>query len=116
LSPLSANFDKNIIINQVMGCLAIFNANLKPGENTTILGPGSNNSYLANSTGTTNTNVTFSYTDENKSENTISKSFAFDILANTPIPEFPLISLVIFTISILVSIVLVSRNHNIFKL
>jgi len=117
MSPLSATFDKNVGIGQAMGCFAIYNANLKSGENTTVVGPSNNISYIANSTGTTNANVTFSYTMENKSENTISKSFTFDISERTSIPEFPSISLMIFALATLVSVVFASRkNPNLFKL
>jgi len=117
LSPLSVTFDKNVEIGQAMGCFAIYSANLKPGENTTVVGPSNSNQYIANSTGTTNTNVTFSYTVENKSENAISKSFTFDISERTSIPEFPSLSLMIFALATLVSIAFVSRkNPNLFKL
>jgi predicted secreted protein with PEFG-CTERM motif len=117
VSPLSVIFDKNVATGQAMGCFAIFNANLKPGQNTTVVGPGSANLYNATSSGITDANVTFSYNAENKSQNTISKSFTFDISESTSIPEFPSISIVIFAIATTVSIVLVSRkNHNLFKL
>ena len=117
MSPLSATFDKNVGIGQAMGCFAIYNANLKSGENTTVVGPSNNISYIANSTGTANANVTFSYTMENKSENTISKSFTFDISERTSIPEFPSISLMMFALATLVSVVFASRkNPNLFKL
>ena len=110
LSPLSATFDKNVLVNPAMGCLALFNANLKPGENTTISGPGSNKLYFANSTGTTNVNVTFSYTDENKSEKTISQLYDFDISQSAVIPEFPSLSPVILALAILMSIALISKK------
>jgi hypothetical protein len=116
MSPLAATFDNNVGISQAMGCFAIYVQNLKPGENTTVVGPSNSISYIANSTGTTNANVTFSYTVENKSQNTISKSFTFVILEKATIPEFPSIALVIFTISILASVVFVSQKNNLFKL
>ncbi|MGI0070362.1 MAG: hypothetical protein ACREAN_08940, partial [Nitrosopumilaceae archaeon] len=117
-SPLSANFDKNIVVGQAMGCLAIFNIDLKPGQNATVVGPGSANSYTANSSGITNANVTFSYQTGNNTENTISKLFTFDISERTAIPEFPLLPLVIFTVATMsVMVVMVSmKNHNLFKL
>jgi len=117
-SPLSAIFDKNVAIGQAMGCFAIYNAVLKPGENTSLVGPSSNNLYTANSSGTTNANVTFSYHTENKSENTISKFYTFDILEKASIPEFPLIPIIIFTIAIMSSIVVIvsRKNHALFKL
>lgn len=116
MSPLSATFDKNVAIGQAMGCFAIYNANLKPGENTTVVGPSNSISYVANSTGTTNANVIFSYTVENKSQNAISKSFTFDISERASVPEFPSLSLVIFALATFASIVLVSRKNNLFKL
>lgn len=116
MSPLSATFDKNMGISHAMGCFAIYIQNLKPGENTTVVGPSNSISYIANSTGTTDANVTFSYTMENKSQNTISKSFTFVILEKASIPEFPSIGLVIFALATLVSIVFASRKNNLFKL
>lgn len=115
MSPLSATFDNNVGINQAMGCLAIYVQNLQPGENTTVVGPGNSISYIANSIGSTNANVTFSYTVENKSQNTLSKPFTFDILEKASIPEFPTLPLMIFALAALGSIVFVSRKNNLFK-
>lgn len=116
MSPLSATFDKNVGVGQAIGCFAIYVQNLKPGENTTIVGPSNSISYIANSTGTTNANVTFSYTTENKSQNTVSKLFSFDISERVSVPEFPSLAIVIFALATLVSVVLVSRkNPNLFK-
>jgi hypothetical protein len=116
-SPLSAIFDKNVVVSHAMGCFAIFKTDLKPGENATIVGPSYDNSYTANLSGITNTDVIFSYQTENKSENTISKPFAFDISKRASIPEFPSIQILIFTISTMSAIVvMLSRNvHNLFK-
>ncbi len=116
-SPLSTIFDKNVAIGHAMGCFAIFKTDLKPGENAMIVGPSQDNSYTANLSGITNADVIFSYQTENKSENTISKSFTFDISEGTYIPEFPSIQVLIFTIAVMSSIVvMVSRNdHNLFK-
>jgi hypothetical protein len=118
LSPLSATFDKNVVISQAVGCLAIYNADLKPGKNTTVIGPGSGNLYTANSSGTTNANVTFSYQTGNKSENTISKLFSFGISERTSIPEFSSITTVIFTVATMSAIVVMvsKKNHSLFKL
>lgn len=116
MSPLSATFDKNMGLGQAMGCFAIYVENLKPGENATVVGPSNNISYVANSTGITNANVTFSYTTENKSQNNVSKSFTFDILEKASIPEFSSLAIMIFALATLVSVVLVSRkNPNLFK-
>jgi predicted secreted protein with PEFG-CTERM motif len=116
MSPLSATFDNNIVLGQAMGCLAIYVQNLKPGENITVVGPSNSISYIANSAGITNANVTFSYTMENKSQNSVSKPFTFDILEKASIPEFPSIALVIFALATLMSIVFVSQKNNLFKL
>jgi predicted secreted protein with PEFG-CTERM motif len=118
LSPLSAIFDKNVAVGQAMGCFAIFNADLKPGQNTTVVAPSQAISYTANSSGTTNANVTFSYQTENKSESTISKLFTFAISERTPIPEFPSIASVVFTVATMSAIVVIysRKNHSLFKL
>ena len=116
MSPLSATFDKNVGVGQAMGCFAIYAENLKPGENATVVGPSNSISYIANSAGSTNANVTFTYTTENKSQNAVSKSFSFDISERTSVPEFPSLVMMIFALSTLVSVVLVSRkNLNLFK-
>lgn len=117
-SPLSVIFDKNVAIGHAMDCFAIFKTDLKPGENAMIVGPSQDNSYTANLSGITNADVIFSYQTKNKSENTISKSFTFDIFKRTSIPEFPSISVLIFTIATMSSIaVMVSRkDHDLFKL
>ncbi len=117
-SPLSATFDKNVVIGQAMGCFAIFNAEIKSGQNATVVGPGSANSYTATSSGITNANITFAYKTGNKSENTISKIFTFDISGRTPIPEFPFLSVLIFTVATMSAIVVMvsMKNHNLFKL
>ena len=117
-SPLSVTFDKNVAVGQAMGCFAIFNADLKPGENTTVVGPSSGILYTATSAGTTNANITFSYQTGNKSENTVSKLSTFDISERTSIPEFPSIAAVIFTVAIMSTIVFMvsMKSHNLFKL
>ena len=116
MSPLSATFDKNVGVSQAMGCFAIYVENLKPGENTTVVGPSNSISYIANSTGATNANVTFSYTTENKSQNIVSKLFSFDISERASVPEFPYLAMMIFALATLVSVILVSRkNLNSFK-
>jgi hypothetical protein len=116
LSPLSATFDKNVAIGQAMSCFAIFNVELKPGQNTTVVGPSSANPYSATSSGTTNANVTFSYQTGNKSESTVSKLFTFYI-SGSPIPEFPSIAVVIFAIATIsvIFVIYSKRNDNLFK-
>lgn len=118
MSPLYATFDKNVVTGQAMSCLAIFIANIKPGENATVVGPSSGSLYTANSSGTTNANVTFSYQIGNNSENTISKLFTFDISEKTSVPEFSFISVMIFTVATMSLMVIMAslKNHNLFKL
>ena len=115
-SPISATFDKNVIIDQALGCLAIMNVQVKPGQNITISGPSATNLYKANSSGSTNANVTFSYQIGNKS-NIISKNFNMDILGEASAPEFPSLGALIFAIALILGIFVVSlkKNHNVFK-
>lgn len=99
-SPLSATFDKNVAPLQAIGCLAIFNMELKPGQNVTIVGPGSQTSYNATSPGSTNANVTFTYQTGNKTENSISKSFTFDISQSASVPEFSSVAGAVFAAAV----------------
>jgi hypothetical protein len=116
-SPLSATFDKNVAVIQAMGCFAIFNVQLMPGQNTTIVGPSSANSYTATSSGITNANVTFAYQTGNRTETTISKIFTFDISERTPVPEFPFVSAIFAAAIILgISVIVLRKNNNLFKL
>jgi hypothetical protein len=117
-SPLSATFDKNVAVGQAMGCFAIFNAELKPGQNTTVVAPSQAISYTANSSGTTNANMTFSYQTGNKSESTVSKLFTFGISERTYIPEFPSVAAVVFTVATMSAIVMIfsRKNHSLFTL
>ena len=105
-SPLSAIFGKNVAVGQAMGCFAIFNVVVKPGQNATVVGPSSSNSYTATSLGITNANVTFAYQMGNKTENSISQVFTFDISERASIPEFPSVVGIIFAASITYSIFL----------
>ena len=115
-SPISATFDKNVVINQALGCLAIMNVQLKPGQNITVSGPSATNLYNANSPGSTNVNVTFSYQAGNKS-NIVSKNFNMNILGQSSAPEFPSLEALIFAIASLLAIFVVSvkKNHNVFR-
>ncbi len=114
LSPLSATFDKNVAVGQAISCLAIFNAELKPGQNTTVVGPSSAYSYTATSSGITNANVTFTYQTGNKTENSVSKIFTFDIYERAPVPEFPSAVGAIFAVAILSLIfVMVSKKNDV---
>ncbi|MDE1768931.1 MAG: hypothetical protein KGI28_00060 [Thaumarchaeota archaeon] len=112
LSPLSATFDNNVSVGQAMGCLAIYKVVLNPGENTTVVGPGSANLYAATSSGTTNANVTFAYHATNNTENIVSKTFTFDISQSAIIPEFPSMVGIIFAIATISTIVMVSKRHS----
>ena len=111
-SPLSATFDNNVSIGQAMGCFAIYKVILTSGQNTTVVGPGSGDLYTATSSGTTNANVIFAYQTANKTENTISKTFTFDISERASIPEFPSVVGIIFAIATLSAIVMVSKTRN----
>ena len=110
MSPLSATFDKNVAISPAISCFAIFNAVLPPGQNATISGPGSANVYSATSSGVTNANVTFAYQTANKTQETISKMYTFDVSNSAIVPEFPSIVGIVFVVSIISSIVLVSKT------
>lgn len=116
-SPISATFDKNVVTDQAMGCLAIINVQVKPGQNITISGPSATNLYNASSPGVTNANVTFSYMSGNNT-NTISKIFHMNILERTSMPEFPSIGALIFAISSMFAIfvIVLKKNHDLFKL
>ena len=107
-SPLSATFDNNVSTNQTMGCFAIYNVILQPGQIASVLGPSSGTLYTASILGATDANVTFSYTTKNTTQNTISKTFTFDILKSTTIPEFPYLTAIVFAISIF-SIIMITR-------
>ncbi len=108
-SPLSAIFDKNVSISQAMGCFAIFNVILKPGQNVTVVGPNSENTYTATSSGITNANITFTYYVGNQTQNTISRIQSFDILEKESIPEFPTWIGVIFTLTMISAIVITKK-------
>jgi hypothetical protein len=63
-SSLSAEFNKNVRVDQlstVSRCTAMQDITLKPGQKISITGPDITVSYLALSSGKTNTKVTFSY-------------------------------------------------------
>jgi len=78
-SPLSAEFDANVVIEQHPACLGFSIVELKSGEKTSVTGPASGIVYRASNAGLTNAKVTFTYSagDEVRS---ISKSIAFTIL------------------------------------
>jgi len=116
-SPLSATFENNVNVGHAISCFAIFNASLKPGESMTIVGPSSGILYTAISSGIINANITFSYQTGNRSENIISKLFTFDMSDGNVIPEFPLLSVAIFTVTVMAAIIsMVSmKNHSLFK-
>lgn len=116
-SPLSATFDKNVAVAQAMGCFAIFNVQLMPDQNITVVGPSSANSYAATSSGITNANLTFTYQTGNKTENTFSKIFTFEISEKTPVPEFSSFVIVIFAAGTIVaiSVMVLKKNNNFFK-
>ncbi|MDE1725439.1 MAG: hypothetical protein KGH76_06045 [Thaumarchaeota archaeon] len=112
-SPLSVAFDKNISVNQTMGCFAIYNTVLNPGQNVTVFGPSSGVMYTTILPGTINANVTFSYQTGNVTQNAVSEVFTFDTLTNSIIPEFPYVIGIILAVSVS-SIVIISRLGNSF--
>ncbi|MDE1863581.1 MAG: hypothetical protein KGI33_11820 [Thaumarchaeota archaeon] len=87
-SPLSASFDKNVVIGHAMGCFALLNLVLPPGHDTTVAAPGSSNSYTASSPGVTDARLTLAYHLANNTENRISKNLTLAI-SPAPVPEFP---------------------------
>jgi hypothetical protein len=115
-SPISTTFDRNVAVGQAMGCFALYNVELKPGQNVTVVGPGSDKSYTATSSGSTDANITFAYQTGNKTE-TISKIFTFEISQSAPVPEFSSMVGFVFAAAIVSAIfVMVSKpNHNLFK-
>ena len=87
LSPFSVTFSHAIVDVEKPCIYFAISKLIKPGENITVTGPGSNIAYRATDAGVANATITFSYTDENQtSSNTsvnpsnLSKSILFTIL------------------------------------
>ncbi len=81
-SPLSTTFDKNVRIHPsgIMTCLVLQLVTLHPGEKAMVTGPNAHSIYTASGLGTTKSNVTFKYTDEQgKIQNNVTKPFVFVI-------------------------------------
>jgi hypothetical protein len=81
LSPFSVTFDNHATVDMKEICRwAAIQKILKPGENMTVTGPGSNLAYRAITAGTENATITFSYGTKDASNSTsLSKSFLFTI-------------------------------------
>ncbi len=77
-SPLVAKFDKNVVTEQEIACLAFMIVEVKPGEKISVVGPAAGIAYRASNAGVTNANVTFAYAIRNESTS-VSKTFAFTI-------------------------------------
>ena len=87
LSPFSVTFSHATVDVEKPCIYFAISKLIKPGENITVTGPGSNIAYRATDAGVANATITFSYTDENQtSSNTsvnpsnLSKSILFTIL------------------------------------
>lgn len=68
-SPLSVSFDKNVRIQNEIGCDAISSNIINPGEQVMIHGPRTGLVYNATAVGTTNATIMFSYQDKGNSYN-----------------------------------------------
>lgn len=77
-SPLVAKFDKNVVTEQEIACLAFMIVEVKPGEKISVVGPAAGIAYRASNAGVTSANVTFAYAIRNESTS-VSKTFAFTI-------------------------------------
>jgi hypothetical protein len=84
LSPFSVTFDNHATVDMKEVCRwAAIQEMLKPGQNMTVTGPGSNLAYRAITAGTANATITFSYGIQNASNSTsLSRSFLFTIHDN----------------------------------
>lgn len=81
-SPIAATFDKNVRIHpsRIMTCLVLQIITLHPGEKAMVTGPNAHSIYTTSGVGTTKSNVTFKYTDEQgKIQNNVTKPFVFVI-------------------------------------
>ncbi|MDE1818772.1 MAG: hypothetical protein KGI19_09240 [Thaumarchaeota archaeon] len=90
LAPFSVTFSHATIDVEKPCIYFAISKFIKPGENITVSGPGSNIAYLATDAGVANATITFSYTDENQTNSNtsanpsiISKSILFTILSQS---------------------------------
>ncbi len=73
LSPFSAAFDSHATMDVTKPCIYFaISKSIKPGESITVSGPGGNTAYRAIDAGVANATITFSYTDENQTNSTVS--------------------------------------------
>jgi hypothetical protein len=63
-SPLTISFDKNVQIKNEVGCYAMSNDVVNPGQMVRVHGPSSGVVYNATAIGNTNATVTFSYQNQ----------------------------------------------------
>jgi hypothetical protein len=85
VSPLTVHFDRNVQIQSEIGCYAISNQIVNPGQQTRIHGPSSGVLYNATSLGTTNATLIFSYQEQGKTYNvTFYKQITIESPSSTP--------------------------------
>ncbi|MGI0065838.1 MAG: hypothetical protein ACREAT_03650, partial [Nitrosotalea sp.] len=65
VSPLSASFDKNVQIQREIGCFAMSNEVINPGQSVRIHAPSTGIAYNATTIGTTNATLVFTYQNQN---------------------------------------------------
>jgi hypothetical protein len=79
-SPLSAQFNRNVVIKHTQGCTAASPPfKLNPGEGVSVAGPGSGIIYQALAAGQTTANATFHYQTENGKTTNVTRPFVFTI-------------------------------------
>lgn len=85
-SPLTVSFDKNVQIQNEIGCNAISSEVINPGEQVRVHGPRTGLVYNATAVGTTNATITFSYQDKGNTYNiTTYKQIAIE--STPPLPS-----------------------------
>ena len=80
-SPITASFDKNVVVQHGVTCFAISKMVLNPGQKIRVHGPSIGTIYNTTTQGKTNAAVTFSYQVQ---------GITNSITMNTNIPIFPL--------------------------
>jgi hypothetical protein len=83
-SPLTATFDKNVLVKHGVGCfvgsLAALLVKLRPGGTAQVIGPSVGTTYQAIASGKTIATVTFHYQTGNGASASVTKSFEFNII------------------------------------
>lgn len=88
VSPLTVSFDKNVQIQNGIGCYAISSEVINPGQVAQIHGPSTGLLYNGTSIGASNATITFSYQARGSSYNvTVSKQIAIMPPAAPPLYE-----------------------------